>query len=277
MGDTDALQLLQRARGELAAEAEALDPYDALCWAGYPPRAFRAWPDVAAVRAGLQNPPIRRALLSHTVGGSHDPEAGNRLLADMLRALPGVHGVATLVPETRYGERDVARRVVDLVRAGMRAVRLLPKSHRYALATPGVGEMLEALAARRIPLFLPIGQTSWNEAGALARMHPDLRVVVESAGHHEYLNMRAALPWLEREPNILVPTNRQFLAGGLELLTEQIGPERVLFASGQPIEDPWASLAILVKNRLPDDAKRRIAHGNLQDLLNGVVIEDPVP
>jgi len=153
----------------------------------------------------------------------------------------------------------------------------VPQSHRYSLDTPGVDGLLEALAAVRVPLFIPIGQTSWNEIGPLALAHSGLTILVESAGHHEYLNMRAALPWLERAANILVPTNRQFLAGGLDLLVERLGADRVVFASGQPVEDPWASLAPLVMNRLSGAVRRRIAHENLERILPAVAAQEAAP
>jgi len=274
MNEAEALLALREESHALAAEASALAPYDALCWVGYPPRAFRAWPDGDAVRRGLAESPIRRALLSHTVGGLHDPEAGNRALAAVLADLPGFAGVMTLTPETQYGDADVDRRIAACLKAGMRAARLLPRSHRYTLKTPGVDALLDALARRGVAVFLPIGQTSWNEVGALAAAHPGLTMLVESAGHHEYLNMRAALPWLESAANIHVPTNRQFLAGGLELLVSRLGPERVVFASGQPVEDPWASLALLVRNRFSDDVRRLIAHGNLERMLDAVKGEE---
>ena len=203
MNDTEHLPALRRLAAGFEAAAAALEPYDALTWAGYPPRAFRAWPDAAAVRRGLEATPIRKALLSHTVGGMHDPSAGNRALAAVLEGLPGCHGVMTLVPGTRYGEADAGRRIAAGLRGGMRAARMLPQAHRYSLKTPGVNGLLDALAAMGVPLFIPIGQTSWNEIGPLALAHPGLTILVESAGHHEYLNMRAALPWLERAANIL--------------------------------------------------------------------------
>ncbi len=274
MNNIDYTLALRQMTDHLVAEAAALEPYDALVWAGYPACAFQVWPDAAAVGRGLEASPIRRALISHTVGGMHDATAGNQALAALLEALPGGYGVMTLVPETAHDEPVVERRIAVALRRGMRAARILPKSHRYTLKTPGVDRLLEALEARRVPLFIPIGQTDWNEIGTLALAHAGLAILVESAGHHEYLNMRAALPWLEKAANLLVPTNRQFLAGGLELLVERLGPERVLFASGQPIEDPWSTLALLVKSRLPEAARRLIAHGNLERLLEAVVVED---
>ncbi len=259
--------VLQEMEADFGRRAAELAPYDALAWVGYPARSHVSWPDAIAAADALEAGPIHRALLSHTAGMLHDPIAGNRMLAEVLQALPGCHGVMSLLPGTLQPDWDIRAHIDVCFRAGMRAARLLPKLHRYTLKTPGMQELFEALAVRRIPLFLPIGQTSWDELGAIALAYPKLNILAESAGHHEYLNMRAALPWLEKVSNVFVPTNRQFLAGGIELLVERLGAHRVLFASGQPIEDPWASLGPLVMNRLSDAACLQIAHENLERLL----------
>lgn len=182
-----------------------------------------------------------------------------------------MYGVMTLLPHD-WGDIDsLEAKVVRHVARGLRAARLYPKSHRYSLRIPSMKPLLSLLESLRLPLFIPIGQTSWDEIGPLAQAYSKLPILVESAGHHEYLNMRHALPWLETSPNLLVPTNRQFLCGGLELLVERLGAERLLFASGAPLLDPHAALGPLVFSRLSRDVRGRIAHENLEQLLAGVV------
>lgn len=261
---------IQELEDEFDRQVAELAPYDAAAWLGYPAASRTAYPDPAAFRAALAAHGIPRALVSHTMGELHDAAQGNAVLAESLTALPGLSGVMTLLPEGADEFDHLEEAIEDNLCRGLRAARLYPRSHRYSLSLPTVPRLLGALESRGIPLFIPIGQTSWDEIGGLGRRHPRLAILVEGPGHHEYLNLRGALAWLEAMPNLLVPTNRQFLCGGLELLVERLGSHRVFFTTDQPIDDPAASLALLAFSELPLETRRQIAHGNLEKLLAGV-------
>jgi len=251
------------------AEVAALSPRDAGMWLGYTGSHVSYVDGKALIQAMMRNG-IAGGLVSHTACELHDARSGNEALAKELAALPQCAGVMSLVPPGT-GEFDDLDAYLDSALAqGFRAVRLLPKAHRYSLGLPTVGPMLDVLAVRGIPLFIPIGQTHWDEVGRLALDHPRLAILVEGVGHHEYLNIRGCLPWLKAAGNILAPTHNQFLFGGLELLASAIGDERILFASNQPYDDPAAGLSLLVYSRLSADAKKRIARGNLDRLMEAV-------
>ena len=248
-------------------EVRKLDPFDACVWLGRPFRSRRVFENVAALREGLAKGPVRRALISHTMGELHDARQGNDTLAKALEEFPGAYGVMTLLPPSWEDPEDTGAYIDRNLRRGLRMARIFPKSHRYTLCIPSVRVLLSALEEKGVPLVIQIGQTEWDEIGALAQAHPRLPILVESHGHHEYLNMRHALPWLESSANLYVPTNRQFLCGGLELLVERLGPGRVIFASNQPLDDPNAGLGPLVFSDLPIAVRRQVAHGNLERLL----------
>lgn len=264
------LTMLADVEREYEEEAAALAPYDACMWLGRPFSGRIAYDTPTALRDALTAGPIKKALISCTASELYDPDTGNDELADALAELPGLYGVMTLLPHD-WGDVDSLDVKVSInVNRGLRAVRLYPKSHRYSLRIPSMKPLLSLLESLSLPLFIHIGQTSWDEIGPLAQAYPKLPILVESAGHHEYLNMRHALPWLEASPNLLVPTNRQFLCGGLELLVERLGADRILFSSCAPTLDPNAALGPLVFSRLPRDVRQRIAHENLERLLAGV-------
>jgi predicted TIM-barrel fold metal-dependent hydrolase len=247
-----------------------LEPFDAGAWIGYPDRARRAYPDAASLLRGLRDRGIGRALVSHTMAMLHDPITGNEAMIRTLDELPGFSGVMTLIPGGTGEIDDMESYVSGCTEAGLRAARVFPKLHRFSLRVPTVPPLLALLEQHGIPLFIQIGQTSWDEIGPVAQRHPRLAILVEGVGHHEYLNIRSCLPWLEAAPNILVPTHNQFLCGGLELMVERLGVHRMIFSSNQPMDDPAAGLSLLALSDLPLATKRRIAHGNLETLLDAV-------
>jgi len=247
-----------------------LEPFDAGAWIGYPDGGRSAYPDAAAILQGLEDRGIGRALISHTMAMLHDPITGNEALIRTLDELPGFSGVMTLIPGGTGEIDDMEAYLSKCTGGGLRAARIFPKLHRFSLRLPTVPPLLALLEERGIPLFIQIGQTSWDEIGPIAQKHPCLAILVEGVGHHEYLNVRSCLPWLEATPNILVPTHNQFLCGGLELMVERLGVHRVIFSSNQPMDDPAAGLSLLAFSDLPLETKREIAHGNLETLLGAV-------
>lgn len=255
---------------EYNARVAELDPFDACAWLGYPRAARVAYPDESTLKEAMLEHGIRRALVSHTLSELHDPVMGNTATAKALAGLPGCAGVMTLLPAGTGEIADIGTYVDECLGASLRVARIFPRYHRYTLRVPTVPPMLKALEERGVPLFIQIGQTSWDEIGALALNHPRLAILVEGTGHHEYLNIRGCLPWLEKASNLFVPTHAQFLCGGLELLVDRLGAHRVLFSTNQPVDDPACGLSLLAFSHLPLETRRQIAHGNLERLLQGV-------
>lgn len=255
---------------EYNARVAELEPFDACAWLGVPRSARIAYADETALMAALADQGIRRALVSHTMAELHEPVMGNAATADALGRLPGCAGVMTLVPAGTGEIADIGDYIDECLAAGLRAARLFPRHHRYSLRVPSVPPMLKALEERGVPLFIQIGQTSWDEIGALALSYPRLAILVEGTGHHEYLNIRGGLPWLEKARNLFVPTHAQFLCGGLELMVERLGANRVIFSTNQPVDDPAGGLSLLAFSELPVETRRQIAHGNLDRMLQSV-------
>ncbi len=250
------------------AAVQEMQPFDASVWLGYPASGRRAYTTPAELTAALREQGISGALVSHTMAVFHDAPEGNRALAEALVDLPECYGIMTLLPEGTGEFDNLAKSVEEYLSSRMRVARLFPRDHRYTLRGPGIPKLLEMLQSLGIPLFIPIGQTSWDEIAALARSYPHLAVLVEGVGHHEFLNVRGCLPWLESVPNLLVTTHNQFLCGGLELMVERLGAERILFSSNQPVDDPSAGLSLLACGQISQEARDQIAHGNAHRLID---------
>ena len=249
---------------------QEMQPFDASVWLGYPASGKRAYTKPAELRATIREYGISGALVSHTMAVFHDAPEGNRTTAEALADLPECYGIMTLLPEGTGEFEDLAKSVEGYLASRMRAARLFPRDHRYTLRGPGIPKLLEMLQSLGIPLFIPIGQTSWDEVANLARSYPHLAVMVEGVGHHEFLNVRGCLPWLESVPNLLVTTHNQFLCGGLELMVERLGAKRIFFASNQPVDDPSAGLSLLACGQISQEVRNQIAHGNVRHLIEKV-------
>jgi predicted TIM-barrel fold metal-dependent hydrolase len=251
-------------------EIAQLNPFDASVWLGYPHSGRIAYHSSVDVLEALHQQGLQGAMLAHTMALFHDPGEGNQAILDVLQDLPNCFGIMTLLPEGTGEFTHLTQTLEHYLSHRMRAARLYPREHRYTLRIPTIPRLLEALQSLGIPLFIPISQTSWDEIGALARSYPQLAVLVEGVGHHEFLNIRSCLPWLEAVPNLLVSTHNQFLCGGLEVMVNRLGAERIIFASNQPIDDPAAGLSLLATSKLSLKVRQQIAHRNALHLVEQV-------
>ncbi len=251
-------------------EVSKLHPYDASVWLGYTAKGRIVYRDISSLQAALSRQQIKNALISHTMGELYDVALSNEILKQALKEQAGFGGVMTLLPEGTGEIENLSNYIEKGIEAGMRAARLFPKSHRFSLTSPNIPSLLTTLENLGMPLFIPIGETHWEQMAAIAGHYPRLAILLEGVGHHEYLNNRTCLPWLVERPNLLVPTHNQLLCGGLELMVDQLGPHRIFFASNQPMDDPAAGLSLLVYNDLAPAIRRQIAHGNLKKLIAGV-------
>lgn len=205
----------------------------------------------------------------------HPREQGNRRLLDMIAGLPRLHPVWVLDPPHRPGD-EAARAVVEpMLEAGVRVARLPMK------AAPPLSwlwrDLCRVLETHRVPCFLDFGglttlgslsDTDVEGIRQIAAEHPDLPLifshVLGGLGVHP-----AVVPLMHRMPNLYIDT-----LGLLEYWREvarEIGPDRVLFATGAPFAEPGIFASnVQYEPGLDDEAKRLIYGDNLRRLIGGV-------
>ena len=205
----------------------------------------------------------------------HPRGHGNERLLEAVREVTRLHPMWAIQPPRQPGRGPAKSLVGQILATGVRAVRLPMK------AMPPLPWLWDDLCAEleehRIPCFLDFGGVSTvgdlsdgdvNGVREIALAHPALPMVfsnvVGGLGIHP-----AVVPLIRRLPNLYIDTT-----GVLEFWREvarDVGPERVLFATGAPFTDPgiYASNVQYARG-LDDQAKRLICGDNLRRLLGGV-------
>ena len=204
-------------------------------------------------------------------------EHGNRRLLELIRNQPRLHPVWVLEPSVQPGHQPAEKLVTDMLAAGVHVARLRLRAKGVL---PWLWEdLLGALEAHRIPCFFDFGPLETTQGDltdedmdalrAIALKHPHLSIIISHVmgglGVHP-----AVIYLIHRVPNLYLD-----ITGILEYwrnVAFEVGPERVLFATGMHFTDP----GILVSNvqytpGLSEEAKRLICGDNLRRLIGGVI------
>ena len=227
--------------------------------------------DAAGLLAEMDRAGVARALVYAPHAAAYDSSDGN---AGLLEAI----GQETrLVPQFVCNPTfdDFDQTTAYILESGVRAVRMLPMLHYYPFRLWVVGEWLAWLAARRIPLWLPMSyDTNWNDGdGAELDPHevyatvsefPDLAVVLSEV---HYRQASWALPLLRSVPNLSIEVSRFVIVDGIARLLDAVGPQRVLFGSRYPEQAIAPQLYHLHRLGLNVADLRATCGGNLSRLL----------
>jgi predicted TIM-barrel fold metal-dependent hydrolase len=235
-------------------------------------------PTAADLLAILDRYCIGEALVhEYHARGLHPLENGNRRLMELIRHQPRLHPVWVLEASDQPGLQFAERLVSDMLTAGVHVARL-------RLRAKGVlpwrwEDLIMVLETHRIPCFFDFGPPETTRGDltdlemdalhTIALKHPYLPMVIShvmgNVGIHP-----AVVYLIQSVPNIYLD-----VTGALDYwrnVAFQVGPERVLFATGMPFNDP----GILVSNvqytpGLSEAAKRLIYGDNLRRLIGGVI------
>jgi predicted TIM-barrel fold metal-dependent hydrolase len=152
--------------------------------------------------------------------------------------------------------------------ARVAALRIFPNSHRYLADSNSLGDLLEAMVARRIPLFVSVRPgrgMEWHQISALLSEFPELVCVI--CDHGCWGMDRMFRPLLERYESVHVDISQYLLDGGIEALVADYGATRVLYGSGFP-ESYFGGLMMSLRHaQISQEAKDAIAGGNLERIL----------
>ena len=210
---------------------------------------------------------IDRALVYHANMRFGDPIAYNRKLVEEIKDIPRLSPTWAILP-SQTGE---ALQVDDLLKhmsaSGVKALRAFPQEHRYRLDARTFGDLLEALAQRRIPLFV---KQNLLLLGDLLADSPDLIVVAVNQGPHSF--ERYLRPLMEAYPNLHIDTSYYIIAGAMEEFCSRYGPDRLLFGTAFPDNCSGGALLQLLHADIDEPSKRAIAGENLERLLGEAVL-----
>lgn len=231
------------------------------------------YPRAEDLLAEMRTRGIDKALVYHSYARENWIDRGNRLLTEETEKHPELFPCWTVMPHYS-GE---CPKPSDLIRAmavqNVRAVRIFPVHHRLKLYPWHWGELLEVLAACRIPLLIDFSNLNWSQeidwegVRNLCAGFPELPVLLLRQGQAAD---RILYFLLEKHHNLYIETSYYQVNNGLQALVGNFGADRLIFGTGAPVYDPGCPIFCLLNSGLGEREVRKIACTNLESLLEGV-------
>jgi predicted TIM-barrel fold metal-dependent hydrolase len=156
---------------------------------------------------------------------------------------------------------------------GMRGLRLFPQHHRFRLdESPWLASILKMASKLAWPVLIPIRlMMNWGlptldvrTIGGIAAAYSHVQFII---GGVNYGELADALAVMNRYNNVAIETSCLQSLGGVKLLADEVGPERVLLGTGLPLQYPSAGLAKIEHAEISDRAKELILGLNAERLL----------
>jgi hypothetical protein len=228
-------------------------------------------PTAEALLDEMDRAGVDKALVWHIAQHDASPQVGNQLLTDAIRPHPRLLGCWTILPNQAREFPPLSLFFEQMREARVRALRIFPSSHKFLANAISMGDWLEAMVARRIPLFVSLRRgVEWRDLYDLLAEFPDLVCVI--CDHGCWGQDRLFRPLLERYPNVYVDTAQYLLDGGIESLVADYGGRRLLYGSGFPESYIGGMMLALRHARIPDEAKAAISGENLERIIEEVVL-----
>jgi predicted TIM-barrel fold metal-dependent hydrolase len=250
--------------------------FDANVYLGWPAvRQPGAFTDAAGLTAAMVANGIDSALVYHPAAINADLADANLRLVSEAAAMPNIHAAWVLLPPGTGEIAAPAILVADMLRRGVRAARLMPRAHGYAVRVRTLGPLLECLAEHRIPALLDFGLSAWGDrthidwdgVHEICTAFPALPVVLIRLG---LMVDRDLYPMLAHHENLYVETSYYFGHRGLQALVARFGARRLIFGTGMPVYAPGPPIATLAYSGLSSIEQQMVASGNLERLLQEV-------
>jgi hypothetical protein len=250
-----------------------MELFDLNAYVGKPVQPAAEWyeaPD--ALLAEMDHYGIARAVVTHYAARQTHPDVGN---PETLRFTgPRLFAAWSFVPSV--GSTSDAPRVIHAaLAAGVRILRYYPKDYFVPFSTSAIGDFLEIMEERRIPLLVDFSsntnygqfETDWEGLIAVSKAFPSLPVITTEYRIRSNRMLFRALALCE---SLRVCTSAIWLYKNLDHIVAEFGAGRLVFGTHIPAFDPAIPVAMLRFAEIPDDARQAIAAGNLEALLADV-------
>lgn len=211
---------------------------------------------------------IDEAFIYHQAMVETDPGYGNDLISKEAEVAPErLHATWTLLPPITENEYLPENLIPRMKENNVKALRAYPVKNRYFLDRISVGELLDVIEEKKIPLYLS-PQDGWEPIFNVLKEFPKLTVIITNYGL--WGSDRFFFPLMRAYKNVYIDTSDYQVINGFNRFYEQFGDERLLFGSNFPMDYWGGPITALLSSDLKQESVEKIASGNILRLMSEV-------
>ena len=210
---------------------------------------------------------IDSALAYHIVAKDGETIDGNELLLQQIEGIPQLQPQWCALPAT-YEEFLKTDALHDAMKEnGVKTLRIAPKSFAHSAAPYAMKDLMAFAAECRVPVFFDYGEAVGDAMYDLCHNYPDVRFVVTNTA---YTINRWLGPILDNCDNLYLATGNYVVHQGLATFCKFYSADRLVFNTNLPYGSAAAAVSLVCFADISKEEKEKIAHGNLERLLEEV-------
>ena len=215
---------------------------------------------------------IDRSIVSSFTPRDLDLRRANHAISEIVAKDRRLIGFARIDP--RLGQTSVAE-LEACQREGFRGVKVDPFEQAFVINSDLVFDFFKACVAAHMPVLVVAGHpclSSPIQVGDLAERLPELTIIMAHGGQLAMhgLGIFDCLLVVKTTGKVYVETSgipETGTEGLIERAVLEVSPDRVIFGSNSPINDPAMELERIRVSRIPEGAQSQIMGANLAAIL----------
>lgn len=213
---------------------------------------------------------IDEAFVYHMSMIGNHPTYGNDLINEEVEGNETrLHKTWTILTPLTEPEYEPSVLFPEMKKQNVKALRAFPKMNRYMLDRVSMGEILDVMCEKNVPLYLT-PMDDWEHIFAVLKEFPKLTVIITNYGL--WGSDRYFFPLLRAYENVYIDTSDYQVLGGFETCYKHFDADRLLFGSNFPNDNYGGPVATLLGADIPMEAKEKIASKNIERLMAGVTL-----
>ncbi|MBQ5777438.1 MAG: amidohydrolase family protein [Oscillospiraceae bacterium] len=213
---------------------------------------------------------IKASVVYHAAAEEGDISLGNERLIDEVSGDERFIPQWIVVPKTFDDGLDPYILLGEMKKNGVKCARIAPKSQGFSLGRNASDALVDALAECNIPIFANENQLGKSGIYDMCKRYPRAKFIITNAG---YGALREYFSLLEECRNLTIETGSFVDHGGISLVCDRFGAERLVFGScSLSMSSVGDARGFIMYSEISEEEKKMIAGQNIKKLLSEVAI-----
>ena len=252
-------------------ENEKYNFFDLNCWWDCSMRkVFHQPKSFNQLKSELKSHGIKKAVITNAECIKYEHLSGNENTAMMIKDDEDFYGCMVMVPEMQFKGKYLKGYIDKKIEQKFVAARMFPKILHHSMKKWMIGDILEYLEYKRLPLIVWHNEVSRDYIEGLCQEYKNLPVIIEGNDVKLLYHSRNYITLMNRFDNLYIETHRLIIHGEIDYILDTISDEKLIFGTYFPYDTPNAYMMPITEAFAEESSKYKVAGQNLQRLIDDI-------